>query len=79
MGPKELLAEALQLTAEQRAALAGELLQSLDSQVDEDAESAWSVETRRRLDRLESGTAKTVPLAEARRRILAAARRDATA
>ncbi len=76
MDPSQLLAEALRLPAEQRAALAGELIQSLDSQVDEDAEAAWSAEIRRRLERLDSGLAKTVPWSEARRRILAAAGRD---
>lgn len=75
MDPKRLLAEALQLPAEQRAALAGELIQSLDSQVDEEAEAAWSAEIRRRLERLDSGLAKTVPWSEARLRILAAAHR----
>lgn len=76
MDPKQLLAEALRLPVEQRAALAGELIQSLDSEVDEDAEAAWSAEIRRRLGRLDSGLARTVPWSEARRRILAAAGRD---
>ncbi len=79
MDPKQLLAEALQLPPEERAALAGELIQSLDPEVDDDAEAAWSVEIRRRLERLDAGLANTVPWAEARRRILAAARRDSTA
>ena len=70
-----MLVEALQLRPEERAALAGELIQSLDSHVDDDAEAAWSTEVRRRLDRLDSGFAKTVPWSEARRRILAAADR----
>jgi len=79
MDPKQLLAEALQLPPEERAALAGELIRSLDPEVDDDAEAAWSVEIRRRLERLDAGLANTVPWAEARRRILAAARRDSTA
>lgn len=79
MDPKQLLAEALQLPREERAALAGELIQSLDSEVDGDAEAAWSAEIRRRIERLDAGLAKTVPWAEARRRILAAARRDSQA
>lgn len=79
MDPKQLLAEALQLPPEERAALAGELIQSLDSEVDEDTEAAWSEEIRRRLERLDAGLANTVPWAEARRRILAAARRDSQA
>jgi len=79
MDPKQLLAEALQLPPEERAALAGELIQSLDSEVDGDAEAAWSAEIRRRVERLDAGLANTVPWAEARRRILAAARRDSEA
>ncbi len=79
MDPKQLLAEALQLPPEERAALAGELIQSLDSKVDDDAEAAWSAEIRRRIERLDAGLASTVPWAEARRRILAAARRDSQA
>ncbi len=79
MDPKQLLAEALQLPPEERAALAGELIQSLDSEVDDDAEAAWSAEIRRRIERLDAGLAKTVPWAEARRRILAAARRASEA
>jgi len=79
MDPKQLLAEALQLPPEERAALAGELIQSLDPEVDEDAEAAWSVEIRRRLERLDAGLANTVPWADARRQILAAARRDSKA
>jgi putative addiction module component (TIGR02574 family) len=61
MDPKHLLEEALLLPTEARAALAGELIQSLDDHVDEDAEEAWSSEIRRRLDQLDAGTAKTIP------------------
>ena len=75
MDAKQLLAEALRLSDEERAALAGELIQSLDSDVDAEAEAAWSEEIRARLDRLDAGTAKTIPWSEARRRIHAAARR----
>ena len=77
MNPKHLLAEALQLSAEERATLAGQLIESLDQGIDDDAEAAWSVEIQRRLQRLDEGIAKTVPWPEARRRILAAADRDA--
>jgi len=76
MDPRQLLAEALRLPPEQRAALAGELIQSLDVPVDEEVEAAWSLEIRRRLEMLDSGKARTVPWPEARRRILAASRRD---
>jgi hypothetical protein len=46
MDSKQLLVEALRLTDEERAALAGELLDSLDSDVDPDAEAAWAAEIR---------------------------------
>jgi len=75
MDPKQLLVEALRLTDEERAALAGELLDSLDSDVDPDAEAAWAAEIRRRVNDLEAGRATTVPWSEARRRIHAAAGR----
>ena len=76
MDARKLLAEALRLSEEERAALAGELIQSLDHEIDEDAEAAWSAEIRARLDRVDAGSAKTVSWAEARRRIHAAAGRD---
>jgi len=74
MDSKQLLVEALRLTEEERAALAGELIQSLEHEVDADAEAAWSAEIRSRLNRIESGTASTVSWSEARRRIHAAAK-----
>ena len=67
----ELLAAAMRLPAEARAALAGSLLESLDDTVDEDAESAWAAEIARRIQEVEAGTVTPVPWAEARRRILA--------
>ena len=76
MDAKQLLAEALRLSDEERAALAGELIQSLDTDVDPDAEAVWSAEIRARLDRVEAGTATTIPWSEARRRIHAAAGHD---
>ena len=75
MDTGQLLAEALRQSDEERAALAGELIQSLDHETDPDAEALWSAEILARLDRLEAGTAKTVSWAEARRRIRAAAGR----
>jgi len=67
--PDDLLKEALKLPAEARAALAGSLLDSLDQEVDEDAEEAWKLEIDRRLRELDSGSVKTIPWSEARRRI----------
>ena len=67
--PNDLLKEALKLPPEARAALAGSLLDSLDQEVDEDAEAAWHAEIDRRLRELDSGTVKPIPWSEARRRI----------
>ena len=65
----ELLKEALKLPPEARAALANFLLDSLDQEVDENAEAAWQVEIERRLRELDSRSVMAIPWAEARRRI----------
>lgn len=79
MNPKQLLVEALRLPEEERAALAGELIQSLETDVDADAEAAWAAEIHARLERVDAGAAKTITWAEARRRIHAAAGRGSRA
>jgi putative addiction module component (TIGR02574 family) len=75
MDSRQLLVEALRLSDEERAALAGELIQSLETEVDADAEAAWSAEIRARLERADAGRTKTISWSEARRRIHAAAGR----
>jgi len=65
----KLLAEALKLPAQDRAAVAGQLLRSLDEQVDEDAEAAWVEEIGRRVRELDSGAVETVTWSQARDRI----------
>jgi putative addiction module component (TIGR02574 family) len=67
----EILKEALALPTEARAALAGSLLDSLDTEVDEDAEAAWATEVNRRVAELDDGTVKTIPWSEVRRRLTA--------
>jgi len=67
-----LLKEALRLPAEARGALAGHLIDSLDSTLDPDIEAAWDAEITRREQELDSGKVKTIPWAEARREILRA-------
>ena len=79
MNSRQLLDAALQLSPEERAALAGELIQSLDTDVDADAEAAWSAEIHARLARVDAGLARTIPWSEARRRIHAAAGRSSRA
>jgi putative addiction module component (TIGR02574 family) len=67
----QILKDALALPSEARAALAGSLLDSLDTEVDEEAEAAWANEVNRRVAELESGAVKTIPWAEVRRRLAA--------
>lgn len=60
----ELLeAEALKLTAGERAAFAQVLPASLDE--DAEIEEAWAEEIERRVAEIESGAVKLVPMAEA--------------
>jgi len=68
--PKKILADALALPADARAGLAAQLIDSLDEEVDEDAEDAWSAELARRIEEIDSGAVKPIPWSEARRRIL---------
>jgi hypothetical protein len=76
MDPKRVFEDALQLPEPARAALAAELIATLDDASDADAEAQWSNEIRKRLAEVDSGAVRPVPWAEARRRILAAAGRD---
>jgi putative addiction module component (TIGR02574 family) len=64
-----VLAQALQLDADSRAELAAELLASLDSPNDPDAEKAWRAEIERRVTDLKAGRAKLEPWGDVKRRI----------
>jgi len=66
---KEALDLALELSPVERAALAHDLLASLDGPADADAGQAWETEIKRRLDELEAGQAQAVSADEALRRI----------
>ncbi len=65
----ELLTHALKLPAAARAALADSLINSLDSEVDEDAEEAWRSEIARRVRDLDSGAIQTIAWDEVRRQL----------
>ncbi|MCU0727228.1 MAG: addiction module protein [Planctomycetes bacterium] len=65
-----VLAEALKLPPEARAALAGKLIESLDDEVDPEAEKLWAIEIERRLSELDSGSVRPISWAAARRSIL---------
>lgn len=66
-----LLKDALTLPAEARAALAASLLESLDTELDENAEEAWRQEIRRRLQEIDSGAVRLIPWQHAQRRLKA--------
>jgi putative addiction module component (TIGR02574 family) len=65
----ELLQKALSLSDEERAELAGSLIESLDPTIDEPAEAAWNQEIARRINDLNSGKAKTISWGAVRARI----------
>ena len=69
--PAELLSEALHLPIEARAALADSLLDSLDAEVDPNAEEAWRDEMYRRLQEIDSGSVQLIPWHDAKRRLRA--------
>lgn len=66
-------AQALKLTAEERAQLADRLISSLFE--DHEIEAAWAEEVERRIEEIESGRAKLMPAAEAITRARAAIKR----
>ena len=66
MDAKRVIDEALRLPADVRAALAGELLASLDgSELEPDREEAWSIEIRNRIDAYERGDVRALPAEDA--------------
>ena len=58
-----LEAEALKLTAAERARLAERLIASLDE--DAEIEEAWAIEVERRIAEIESGSVQLISAAEA--------------
>ena len=60
----KLFDEALKLPPEARAALAAKLIDSLDSELDEDAEERWGEEIERRLAEVDAGRVATMGRAD---------------
>jgi putative addiction module component (TIGR02574 family) len=65
----EILKDALALSVEDRAAIAGSLIDSLDDSTDEDAEAQWSAEIARRIAEADAGTVQPVPWSVVRQRL----------
>lgn len=66
----EVWREAADLTDEERASLAGLLIESLEGEPDPDVEAAWAVEVGKRVAELDARTAGTVPWEEVRQRLI---------
>lgn len=67
----EVLKQALSLDEQDRASVAGALIESLDvsADADDDAEDAWSREIERRVAELESAAVTAIPWTEVRERL----------
>ena len=71
----EILKQALSLPPGARAALADSLLESLDTEVDEEAGEMWQEEIRKRMSELDSGAVRTVAWPEVHVRLTDQVRR----
>jgi len=60
----------MELADEERASLAGLLLESLDMEVEEGVEAAWLAEIERRMVALDSGDARLIPWEDVRNQLL---------
>ncbi len=68
---EQVLRDALELTAQDRAKLAAALLATLDEGEDDDAGQAWAAEIERRAERVLSGSSQGAPWETVRERLLA--------
>ena len=66
---RKLFEEAMRLDAEDRVALAGLLIESLEPESEEGVEEAWVAEVERRMAELDSGAVQTLPWDELRARL----------
>lgn len=62
--------EAAELSDEDRAALAGLLIESLEGEPDRDVEAAWAAEIEKRVAELDAGTVESIPWEQVRQRLL---------
>jgi len=71
MSPKsaELFKQALELSVEERADLAAQILESLEASDDPSVQAAWQAEIERRMADIDSGAVKPISLDEFQRRL----------
>jgi putative addiction module component (TIGR02574 family) len=67
---RDVFRDATELSEDERAALAGLLIESLEGDPDPDVEAAWAAEIERRVAELDAGSVKTIPWEEVRQRLL---------
>jgi putative addiction module component (TIGR02574 family) len=65
---EDLLKKALALPDNERAELAGTLIDSLDPILDEDVDHAWQEEIARRAEEVRGGKVKTIPWSEVQKK-----------
>ncbi|HWO26207.1 MAG TPA: addiction module protein [Kofleriaceae bacterium] len=70
----EVFEAALALSDDDRAKLAEKLIESLDGELDPDAETAWAAEIDRRLARIDAGQSSSLSMDEALARLRRVAR-----
>lgn len=68
---EELFREATELPENERAELAGLLLESIDGEPDPGVEAAWAEEVERRVRQIETGEVRTIPWEEVRAKLYA--------
>jgi putative addiction module component (TIGR02574 family) len=68
---KQVFQEAVQLPEQDRATLAGLLIETLDPVSEPDAEAAWSEEIKRRLAQVDAGTVELISWEEVRAELFA--------
>jgi putative addiction module component (TIGR02574 family) len=68
--PQQLLTEALEMPSADRGQLAAILIESLESDADDDgADEAWSDEISQRLQDIDAGRVRMIPWTEVRKRL----------
>jgi len=66
---QKLYEEAMKLDPDERVALTGLLIESLEPETEEGVEEAWIAEIERRMAELDSGAVQTIPWEEVRARL----------
>lgn len=66
---EEVLAEALNMSPQERAIIAERLIGSLDNQYDSEVELAWQREIQKRISKIENKEVNCLPWEEVRKRL----------